>query len=100
MLSSGSLLYLSRDVRGGAQVTEPNLSVTDTYREFKAVNVYENERRQRKKSVQGLSPGESNAKNMFSNSPSLSKPTIKIKGQILSFIIFNTGVVISLGIDI
>lgn len=61
---------------------------------------YENECRQRKKSVQGLSPGESNAKNMFSNSPSLSKPTIKIKGQILSFIIFNTGVVISLGIDI
>lgn len=52
------------------------------------------------KSDQAPSLGESNAKNMFGNSPSLSKPTTKIKEQILSFIIFNTGVVISLGIDI
>ena len=49
---------------------------------------------------EGLSPEVSNVKSMISNSPSLPKPTIKTKGQILSFIIFNTGVIISLGIDI
>lgn len=49
--------------------------------------------------LEGPSPGGSNIKSMINNGTVLLKPTMKLKGQILSFIIFSA-VIISLGIGI